>query len=386
MKKECFWKDPNYAPSPALAGDERTQYLIVGGGIGGLFAAHFLIEQGAKDIVLIEKNTIGSGSTGHSAGMLVAEIETSSWRKFAHERGEEAAALYWHAQESALASVRDAVRAGNIQCEYDEEEFLFLAHTHESREAMREEQDIRARMGAGNKVLAGSEAQDEFGSTFFPVLEKLEVAASVNPLALAHGMAADLKQRGVRIYENTRLQELGEHRAKTDGGEITFDRAIVSLGTAENTEGIRDFLTSVCVTHPLSQEELDRIRLDDRDMFLDMERRSYHYGKITADKRLLIGYGDVLDQTHGAPILHEPHVHNIERFISHVFHFSPEIEYAWTGRYALMLDVVPLVSVSGNRTHIGGAGTQLATIAIASYAVARMLDHEHPLQALFEPK
>jgi glycine/D-amino acid oxidase-like deaminating enzyme len=386
MKKECFWKDPEYVPSPALAGDEHTQYLIVGGGIGGLFAAYFLLEQGVKDIVLIEKNTIGSGSTGHSAGMLVAEIETASWGNFLQKRGLEAAKLYWEAQGSALAAVRDTIRAGAIECDFDEEEFLFLAHTHESREAMEKERDLRGQIGAGNTILAGVQAQDEFGSAYFPVLEKFGSGASVNPLKFAHGMVTYLKEKGVRIYENTRLEHLGERSAKTGNGEIAFDHAIVALGTAEKADGIRDFLTTVCVTRPLSDEELQRIRLDDRDMFLDMERRSYHYGKITADKRLLVGYGDVLDQMHGAPTLHEPHVHNIERFMSHVFRFSPEIEYAWTGRYALMQDVVPFVSVSDTGARIGGAGTQLATIAIASYAVARSLGREHPLQALFETR
>ncbi len=70
MKKEIFWKNPGYNPRPSLNKEIKCDYLIVGGGVTGISSAYFLKQLGAKNIVLIEKDIIGSGATGKSAGML----------------------------------------------------------------------------------------------------------------------------------------------------------------------------------------------------------------------------------------------------------------------------------------------------------------------------
>ncbi len=385
MKKECFWKDARYRASEPLAGNETTQYLIVGGGIGGLMTAHFLLERGATDIVLIERDTIGSGSTGHSAGMLVAEIETASWRKLAAVYGIEWTRVYWQAQEASLSTVRDLVASAKIKCDFDEEQFLFLAHALD-KESHEEERSIREKIGADNTILTKSEAQDELGVSYFPTIERLEVAASVHPLKLAHGIAKYLRERGVRIYEHTSLTSVTDSTAAAEGGEIAFEKIIYALGTLESAAEVHNLVTTACVTRKLTGEELDRAHLAHKDMFLDMEKRSYHYGKITHDGRVLIGYGDVEDHGHHMPDLHEPHVHNIERFLSKVFGLEKSIAYAWSGRYSLSKHPLPYFAHDEKSIRFGGAGTQLATIALASLAAAHATASSHVLAELFEPE
>ncbi len=125
------------------------------------------------------------------------------------------------------------------------------------------------------------------------------------------------------------------------------------------------------------------MRLADRDMFLDKEKVSYHYGKVTSDKRLLIGYGDVENAQPITDGLHVPHVENIERFVERAFGITNALEYAWSAEYALSYGALPIVLVEPTSAKINGAGTQLATIAIASYAVSALLGRQHPLESLF---
>lgn len=47
--------------------DKTADAVIIGGGILGASTAHFLAKRGFGKIVLLEKNTLASGSTGHSA-------------------------------------------------------------------------------------------------------------------------------------------------------------------------------------------------------------------------------------------------------------------------------------------------------------------------------
>ena len=56
----------SYAP---LQGDVSTDVLIIGGGITGVTLAMLLAQEG-RSVVLLEADTIGSGSTGNSTGNL----------------------------------------------------------------------------------------------------------------------------------------------------------------------------------------------------------------------------------------------------------------------------------------------------------------------------
>src|SRR6266699_6120588 len=47
-----------------------TSVVVVGGGVIGLSTALNLLELGARDVVLIEANQLGSGSSGLSVGVI----------------------------------------------------------------------------------------------------------------------------------------------------------------------------------------------------------------------------------------------------------------------------------------------------------------------------
>src|ERR1051325_6707097 len=47
---------------------ERSDVVVVGGGVMGAAALHYLVELGCERPVLVERDTLGSGSTGHCAG------------------------------------------------------------------------------------------------------------------------------------------------------------------------------------------------------------------------------------------------------------------------------------------------------------------------------
>ena len=48
----------------------RAKIVIIGGGVGGTSVAYHLAELGEKDVILLDRSELTSGSTFHSAGLV----------------------------------------------------------------------------------------------------------------------------------------------------------------------------------------------------------------------------------------------------------------------------------------------------------------------------
>ena len=49
---------------------KQAQVVIIGGGVGGCSIAYHLTQMGWKDVIILERHELTSGSTWHSAGLV----------------------------------------------------------------------------------------------------------------------------------------------------------------------------------------------------------------------------------------------------------------------------------------------------------------------------
>jgi glycine/D-amino acid oxidase-like deaminating enzyme len=49
---------------------DRARVVIIGGGVGGASIAYHLAQLGERDVILVDRNELTSGSTFHSAGLV----------------------------------------------------------------------------------------------------------------------------------------------------------------------------------------------------------------------------------------------------------------------------------------------------------------------------
>ena len=49
---------------------DRARVVVIGGGVGGTSIAYHLVQRGWRDVVLLERAQLTSGSTFHSAGLV----------------------------------------------------------------------------------------------------------------------------------------------------------------------------------------------------------------------------------------------------------------------------------------------------------------------------
>jgi glycine/D-amino acid oxidase-like deaminating enzyme len=171
--------------------------LIVGGGITGSLIAERLTRQGL-DVVIIDRELPGRGSTAASTSMLLWEIDRSL-SQLTEIYGFERAARAYHASLQAVAGLKSLVHQLGIACELRDKQSLYLAAGNTSKELLREHQ-LRERARLPGDFLDHGMLLDAFeiaraGAIVSPG------AADADPAQLAHGMLKVAVARGARIFQ-----------------------------------------------------------------------------------------------------------------------------------------------------------------------------------------
>jgi len=127
-----------------------------------------------------------------------------------------------------------------------------------------------------------------------------ETAATVHPARLALGLRARLVQRGVRIFEHTRIARLEDGadgvRAVVEGGgaEIVAGRAVLAINHAAAAVAPLRGALSVASSHVVATEPvpelLERLGWTGGEGIADC-RTMLHYFRTTRDGRVVFGWG-----------------------------------------------------------------------------------------------
>lgn len=115
MKNRSIWSDTKINKSyPSISSDINTNILIIGGGITGI---NILYNIKDKDVILVERNKIGSGVTLNTTGKLTY-LQDNIYNNIIKNYDEEKASLYLKSQLEALDIVKKIISSNNIECDF----------------------------------------------------------------------------------------------------------------------------------------------------------------------------------------------------------------------------------------------------------------------------
>lgn len=80
---------------PSSPSELHCEVAIVGGGISGVATLYYLLTMTEKSVVLLEKNRVASGATGHNAGLAVIHIEKAA-SELEQTLGKEATRIFYN--------------------------------------------------------------------------------------------------------------------------------------------------------------------------------------------------------------------------------------------------------------------------------------------------
>src|SRR5438477_5549824 len=149
LRSGClFWtkKEGDHPPhAPPLDCDITADVAILGAGITGAMAAHYLVEAGVET-VLVDRRDIARGSTAASTGLLQYELD-KPLVELAPLVGERDASRAYQLGKQALDEFEHLTQQLGDDCGFARTRSLLLATDAKSAQSLREE--ARTRTGAG---------------------------------------------------------------------------------------------------------------------------------------------------------------------------------------------------------------------------------------------
>ncbi len=312
------------APSrqPPLAGRIDVDVAIVGGGFTGLWTAIRLTEADPSlRVAIVEQVAVGHGASGRNGGFCEASLTHGLANGIQHFPDE----IMFLEREGVrnLAELVAFTRAEGIDCDLEETGSLRLAdQQHQVGEFERRAEDA-ARYGQKLRVLDRAAAQEEIHSPLW--LAGLEAGPEqnviLNPARLAWGLKRVAIERGVRIFEGTRANEIerivggvrvttaasggdgdsGRHHVPGDRmvpGSVRADHVVVATSAYSGwLRRLSRLFVPVydyaLVSEPLTDAQHGAIGWRHRQGASDSNNQ-FHYFRLTVDNRILWGGYDAI--------------------------------------------------------------------------------------------
>ncbi len=201
----------------------QAQIVILGGGIVGCSVAYHLTKLGVKDVLLLEQNQLGAGTTWHAAGM-VGRLRTSNSLTAINKYSAE---LYAGLEAETGHSI-GWKQVGSLIVGQSEDRMIQLRRTVAMAQYFGVEAEILSAHEAADKWPL-MEAGDLQGAAWLPHDGK--VIPGEVPKALAKGAAAG----GATVLEGVRCERLEVRDGRvqavvTDQGRVQCEQVVIAGG------------------------------------------------------------------------------------------------------------------------------------------------------------
>ncbi len=203
----------------------RARVVIIGGGVIGASVAYHLTKLGWRDVVILERSQLTSGTTWHAAGLIVSggmTTETLAWMaKYSRDLFEVLE------QETGLSTGFRPVG------------YLQTGSTKERTHKLRREADFMRLMGIEREEISPAEV-----AALWPQVDASDVRAGfftanegrADPANVTMSLAKGARMGGARVLEGTRVTGITQKDGRVTG--VVTDRGTIEAEYVVNCAGM----------------------------------------------------------------------------------------------------------------------------------------------------
>ena len=323
----------------------KCDALIVGAGITGSLVAERLTRQGL-DVVIVDRELPGRGSTAASTSMLLWEIDRSL-RELTEVYGFERASRAYRASRNAVTGLKSLVWRLGIACDMRDKDSLYLAAGDSGGELDRGA-SLRGRAPACPAIFSTMPVLlDSFGFARAGAIVS-PGAADADPMQLAHGLlrtsagARCPAVRGETVAFDSAGRSVGVGLA--NGREIEARSVVLATGYA-----MPDIVHST--VHAVSSSWAIATGPQPQNIWKDAaliweDSEDYLYARTTRAGRIIIGGEDsteIIEPEARDRLIPEKSRVLARRLAALWPAAKPDIEFRWAGTFDTTHDGLPLI-------------------------------------------
>ncbi|WP_221567066.1 FAD-dependent oxidoreductase [Alkalihalobacillus sp. TS-13] len=222
---QSLWRDFQLESFPPLEEDLTSEVTVVGAGITGITTAYLLVKQG-YDVVLLDAGQIVSGATGYTTAKISAQ-HGLVYDQLIKTIGEEKAKLYYEANQDALKMIDDIRKKHEIDCDFSYQDAFVYGESEQSKKKIEKEAKAYEKLG-----IDGSLSDDVDLPFQVSAAVKMNDQAQFHPVKYLAAIVAYLKEKNVRIYENTRAVDIKKGQKPEviaeNGYSITSNHVVIA--------------------------------------------------------------------------------------------------------------------------------------------------------------
>ncbi len=370
-----------------------TDVVVIGGGMAGLSAAQAFKDKGLS-VVLLEKNYCGSGASGKSSGFITPNSELSLYTLI-ERYGETEAKKLWDFASMGVERIRSNIKSHNLSCEYLEQDTLVIASQKKSYQSeIIKEHDARIKSGYKSRTYDAQQVQNVLSSGAYYGALAYPDSFSIRAFDYCQEMKKVLIEQGVKIFEETPVIDIQPTFVKTVSHAVHANHIIVCMDRyAQYIPELKDKVyhvqTFLSATAPLSSKQMKSIFPQHHYMAWDTDL-IYHYFRLTAENRLLIGGAHLLDTYASEETYNNKRMSRaLDSYINTKFpELKTSLEYIWPGMIGVSKDLFPIAGFDQHNPSIyyitAATGLPWAS-ALGLYAAEHILDNNTSFAEYFSP-
>ncbi|MEM5345036.1 NAD(P)/FAD-dependent oxidoreductase [Paraburkholderia azotifigens] len=202
-------------------------FVVIGAGVIGTSVAHHLAALGAKSVLVLERGTIGAGTTSQSSGLLRTHYSV-------RQNVELARSSWWAFNNFAEYVGDEEASCGLVKCGY-----MICAPEGDKLDPLRASLDAQRDMGIEVQLLGRDEARERLPIASFDAAALIGYepeAGFADAYLVATSFAKSARRRGVKIIEGATVTGVIREGRRVVGVETTAGN--FSCGTLISTQNI----------------------------------------------------------------------------------------------------------------------------------------------------
>jgi glycine/D-amino acid oxidase-like deaminating enzyme len=339
---------------PVLTSNTKADVVVLGGGISGALTSYYLVKKNV-DCLLLDKRTIGLGSTCASTSLLQYEIDVPL-SELVGLVGYDHAVRAYKLCEQAIYLLGDLATETGLDA-FDYRKSLYYAAAKKDLSWLKDEFNIRKKSGFKVRWLEGKALAEQNGFNS-PGAILSDTGAQTDAYLFTHALLQRAMKKGLRVFDRTHVKHIDHSKRnvtlKTEDGHSILAKTLIYATGYEVTDQIGKDIVDLQSTYATISEQV--IDLDEhwkKKLIAWNTADPYLYFRTTKDKRILVGgrdepFSNPEKRDALLPFKSKQLVKDFKKQFPDI-PFKPE--FSWTGTFGATKDGLPFIGAYPKLPH-----------------------------------